>query len=153
MDICARCNQSILEQDKVTVRRRDGSSVTLCRTCVAELKAGRKQSSASPEPAEATAVNPTSTSKSVRPTSSQKSEDKWYKTIGIGILGIVLTFIIANMLNDLETGAVSSVRVWWPVAVLYRMFGFWGGIACPGLVALFILGVGVKQLIDQDKAV
>jgi hypothetical protein len=146
MASCARCQQSVLDHEKVTARRRDGSSVILCPSCAAELKASRQQKASAKSTAVATPGDQPTTS----PSAKKKSEDKWYKTIGQGLLLLIGTLVLAYFLKGLETGTVDSFRIWWPIAVLYNSFGFWGGVACPGIISLLVLGLGIKQLIEQD---
>ena len=142
MESCAKCQRPIIGDKKVTARRRDGSTITLCPDCVREIKAGKQQ-----KQAQTALAAPDQTT----PGPSKKSEDKWYKTIGSGILILAFTIFVAYQLNSLEAGTVESVRVWWPVAILYRMLGYWGAIACPGLIALLVLAIGAKQFIDQEN--
>lgn len=145
MESCAKCQHPIIDNEKVTARRRDGSVVTLCPDCAAEIQAGKRQ-----RQAQTAKISPSNLDR-VTPNSKEKSEDKWYKTIGSGILFLVFTILMAYQLNSLETGAAESVKVWLPVAILYRTLGYWGAIACPGLIAIAILGLGAKQFIDQEN--
>ena len=146
MDSCARCKKSVLDHEKLEVRRRDSSTVILCPDCVADIRADRKQQQVT----EPTAVAPPTSQPADQQNPSSKSDDKWYKTIGFGVLLLIGTVILAYFLNGLENGTVSSFRVWWPIALLYNAFGFWGGVACPGFISLFVLGIGVKELIEQQ---
>jgi hypothetical protein len=127
-------------------RRRDGSPAILCSDCVAEIKGGGVQKKQTNE-------------KSVSPAQSmdnkgktKKSDDKWYHHIGWGALFIAFAVLVAIQLSSLESGEVSSVRIWWPVAILYQTLGFWGAISCPSIIALLLFGWGIKELVAEESA-
>ena len=149
MEACARCQGPFVDNGKFTVRLKNGSAAQICANCATELRAKRSQK----QPAAPVVENRAPVPEPVLVAKKTKSSnDKWYKTIGYGVLCILLTGFIYYQLMQLETGTVSSVRVWWPVALLYNTVGFWGAISCPGILAVLFLGLGVKQLIDEDKA-
>lgn len=51
-----------------------------------------------------------------------------------------LTWFIVSDLNDLESGAVESVRLWSPVAFLYEQFGYWvATLSVPVLGVVLVL--------------
>lgn len=150
MDTCARCRGPFVDNRSFTVRLKDGSTVRICADCATELRAKRSQKQpAAPAAAEKSAPVPPPVPVEKK---AKSSDDKWYKTIGYGLLCIVLAGFLYYQLMQLEAGTVASVRVWWPVAMLYNTLGFWGAISCPSILAVFLLGLGVKQLIDEDKA-
>lgn len=144
METCDRCNNFIARKP-FRGRRKDGSPATLCADCVAEIKGGSGQK----KPISEKAVLPSSsTDKNKR--QAQKSDGKWYKNIGYGVLCLGIAILVAYQLNSLETGTVSSVRLWWPIIFLYRTLGFWGAISCPSILALLFFGLGIKGLIAEE---
>lgn len=149
METCARCHGPFVDNRSFTVHLKDGSAAQICVNCATELQAKRSQKQPSvPAGAKSAPVpEPVPVAKKAK-----SSDDKWYKTMGYGILCILLAGFLYYQLMQLETGTVASVRVWWPVALLYNTVGFWGAISCPGILAVLFLGLGVKQLIDEDKA-
>lgn len=149
MDTCARCHGPFVDNRTFTVRLKNGSAAKICINCANELRARRSQPQATPAVVEKSAPVPTPVPVTKK---AKESDDKWYKTMGLGILCILLAGYLYYELSQLEAGIVSSVRVWWPVAIMYNTLGFWGAISCPGILALLFLGVGAKQLIDEDKA-
>ena len=142
METCDRCSELITGKS-FTGRRKDGSPAILCATCMAELKKGSKQENLSKE-------SSMSSTNETRQRKTKKSGDTWYHHIGWGALCLVFAILVAYQLNGLESGGVSSVRVWWPVAILYRTLGFWGAVSCPGIIAFLFFGWGVKELISEE---
>ena len=56
----------------------------------------------------------------------------------------VLEFILYFQLKGLESGQVESVRVWAPVAAMYKLAGFWGAMSVlPALGVLALLGQSI----------
>ncbi|MBK6903532.1 MAG: hypothetical protein IPH04_12220 [Saprospirales bacterium] len=53
----------------------------------------------------------------------------------------LLTLITIWDLNDLETGAVAQVSVWWPIAFLYSNFGYWATVL--SIPVLGMIGAGI----------
>lgn len=145
MTTCDRCNNFIAGKI-FRGRRGDGSPATLCADCVAEIKDESVQRKQTKEQAVSHASNMDMKGK------KKKSGDKWYHHIGWGTLCLVFAILVAYQLNKLELGEVSSVRIWWPVAILYRTLGFWGAISCPSIIALLLFGWGIKELIAEDSA-
>lgn len=143
MEICDRCHNSIVGDKSVKAHRKDGSSATLCLDCASELKKNRNQN---PRTKDVPVPPPTAIKEK-----ENQSGDKWYKTIGIAFLCIIFVVLLYFQLNRLESGEISSVRVWWPVVIMYNTLGFWGAVSCPGILALLFFGLGIKQLIDSDQ--
>ena len=150
MNTCARCHDPFIDNRSFTVRLKDGSAAKICVNCATELQAKRSQKQpAAPAALEKGAPVPPPVPLA---TKAKSSGDRWYKTIGIGIVCIIFAGLIYYQLMRLEVGEISSFRVWWPVALLYNTLGFWGAISCPGILAVLFLGLGVKQLIDEENA-
>ena len=146
METCDRC-KNFIDGKPFRGRRKDGSAATLCADCVAEIRGSAAQKKAV---SEKTGLPSTNSATDKRPV--QKSGDKWYKNIGYGILCLGIAILVAYQLSALETGEVSSVRMWWPIIVLYRTLGFWGAISCPSILALLFFGLGIKGLITAENA-
>lgn len=140
MRTCARCKETIPEDSGIKMRRKDGSPVVICANCAAEVRAKRNKDRSPRDTPKNAPVSSVTDEK-------EKSGEKWYQTIGVGILSIVFGVLVYMQLSRLEAGDINSVRIWWPVAVLYNIFGFWGAVSCPGVLALFFFGLGIKQLI------
>ena len=52
---------------------------------------------------------------------------------------------MAYELHQLESGAVTQVRTWLPIALLYRCFGFWPAVLfLPVLAALGLISIAVR---------
>jgi hypothetical protein len=144
MTTCDRCNNFIAGKS-FRGRRGDGSPATLCADCVAEIKDGSVQRKQTKEQAVSPASNMDKKGK------KKKSDDKWYHHIGWGILFIVFAVLVAIQLSRLESGEVSSVRLWWPLVILYQTLGFWGAISCPSIIALLLFGWGIKELVAEES--
>ena len=142
---CARCKNPIVENKSVTLRRKDGSSAILCLNCAKEIKAKQNEKRHAQEVADSF---PPETNLDKK-TESSSDSDKWYKNIGVGVLCLVMVVFLFVQLTRLESGDVSSVRVWWPVVILYNTFGLYGALACPGILALLFFGIGIKQLANE----
>lgn len=69
--------------------------------------------------------------------------------MGYGLVFVAAAVLVAIQLYRLETGDAAIVRLWWPVAILYRALGFWGAIACPSIFALAFFGWGTKRLVTS----
>lgn len=145
MENCARCKRPIVGDKSVKVHRKDGSPARLCLDCASELRTKRSQN---PHPEDVSEPLPAATTAEKK---ANKSGDKWYQTVAFGFLCIGFAVLVYLQLTRLELGEIASVRVWWPVAVLYRTLGFWGAVSCPAILALLFLGLGIKQLIAEDK--
>jgi hypothetical protein len=148
MTTCARCQGPFVDNRSFTVRLKNGASAKICVNCASELREKRSQKQPEPAVMEKSAPVPTPVPITKK---AKNSDDKWYKTIGIGIVCIIFAGLIYYQLMRLEVGEISSFRVWWPVALLYNTLSFWGSVSCPGILAVLFLGLGVKQLIDEDK--
>lgn len=149
METCDRCDKSIIGEKSVTARRKDGSTATLCPDCAAELKARR---SPTPQPkAIPTPVRkpPPAAKKAGKKEDSE--EYKWYVHIILGVVLIGFMVLVFMEFNELEQGVADSVRIWWPIAVTYKIFGLWGAVACPGLLALLSFVVGIKKLLAEEN--
>jgi hypothetical protein len=149
MESCDRCNKSLVGEKSVTARRKDGSTATICLDCASELKGKR-----SPKPQPEAVSNPEDRSLPVATAAAKKekkSTDKWYMNVIYGVVCIALMAFVFIQLNQLETGEVASVRIWWPVAAMYNLLGFWGAVACPGLLSFLFFGLGIKQLLAEDN--
>ena len=59
----------------------------------------------------------------------------WFICVGTVLLG----GFMASQMMQVEFGPAQSVRVWWPVALLYDSFGFWPAILCVPVLGLLIL--------------
>jgi hypothetical protein len=145
MQICDRCHNSIVGKS-FSGKRRDGSPATLCSDCVSQLKTKGQQQ----QPVKARSA---STSANVdRKPKTSKSDSKWYTYIGQGGLFLAFAILVFIQLSRLESGEVYSVRLWWPVIILYRTLGFWGAITCPGIIAFLLFGWGIKKLLEDVDA-
>jgi hypothetical protein len=51
---------------------------------------------------------------------------------------LALTAIVVWALNDLETGALETVRVWAPIAFLYAHFGYWIAVLSAPLLGIIL---------------
>jgi hypothetical protein len=71
----------------------------------------------------------------------------------IGVATVLLGGFMAYQMMQVESGAAQSVRVWWPVALLYDSFGFWPAILCvPILGLLILLGLAWKLRSIRESA-
>ncbi len=145
MSVCERCGNEIGGTSMFKARRKDGTAVILCQDCANEWKAIRQQRKAEQGASFGKeAVSAPKTKESVE-------DEKWYKTIGSGVLVLLFTLFLFYELTGLEAGRVSSVRVWVPIVFLYNALGIWGAVACPGLFSLYLFGLGFKKFLDEEN--
>jgi hypothetical protein len=52
----------------------------------------------------------------------------------------------AQSLYDLETGVVAQTKLWFPIAIMYEMFGFWPATLSPVAIGALIIVAGIRRL-------
>ncbi len=86
MKTCARCRGHFVDNRSFTVRMKDGSEAKICVNCASELRAMRSQKRHTSAAKEKSVPVPTPVSVEKK---AKNSENKWYKTIGVGIVCIL----------------------------------------------------------------
>jgi hypothetical protein len=68
---------------------------------------------------------------------------KFYKRyIYITLVSVpILSFFIIDDINNFENGSAGNLSLWWPVAILYKYYGYWVGVlSVPLLGVILVLG-------------
>lgn len=87
---------------------------------------------------------------------SSDSQIKFYwRWIVMSVVAFpLLSFIVYMDLNDLESGTVEGVRLWFPIAFLYKQFGYWTAILSViaiGLICISVFGRKIYLSRMQNK--
>lgn len=78
--------------------------------------------------------------------------DSWKGKLLWSLLAAGLAVWVYHDLAAVDSGAVESVSVWWPVALLYEHVGFWPAVLLLPIASFLSLVLGVKQLFQERKA-
>jgi hypothetical protein len=75
----------------------------------------------------------------------------WGKIVsGVVLIGIIV--YLNNLFTELETGARESVRINAVIAFLYNTLGHMPTIIILGIIALLLVGLGIRQLINERQS-
>ncbi|HVE80184.1 MAG TPA: hypothetical protein VNA89_15065 [Gemmatimonadaceae bacterium] len=69
---------------------------------------------------------------------------RWILAGSVGC--IALTAMTAQSLYDLETGVVAKTKLWFPIAMMYELFGFWAATISPLAIGALIIIAGIRRL-------
>jgi len=78
--------------------------------------------------------------------------EAWWKTAGYGVIMLAATVGFYFYISAFEAGTESSVRIWWPVALIYNLAGKWPIVAIGTLFGVGLLGMAAKDFRKQSAS-
>ena len=80
-----------------------------------------------------------------RLSSAHRANDtlKWHHAFIVGLMCLGLAVYVFVQLYRLEMGQIQEVLLWWPIVLMYYAVGFWGAVACPGLLTIVFFALSI----------
>jgi len=71
----------------------------------------------------------------------------WLQLAMSAVVFLVISVWVAYDINSVETDPESTVRIWWPIAMLYEQFGYWSAVLAMPIIGLVTCGLWIFRLI------
>ena len=81
----------------------------------------------------------------------EKIIERWWGSVLAGAVMLIIAINLHSRLSKLDAGESKTIYVDTFTSTLYRIAGKWPPVILFSLMGCFLIGYGIKRLLDQQK--